>query len=137
MGHEKKKKMPTGVSVATKYPMRSAHTNDAFHARVHYYAHPALNNRLFKNLNKKISTMDGVDPVPHHFFFNFLGACRRRTPRTRVGLKVPKDASHRDLSDATPRSDLAPRAFAVGGTRKVVENVSAPWTAATRCRIHF
>ena len=36
-----------------------------------------------------------------------LGACRRRTPRTRVDLKVPEDASHPDRSDATLRSELA------------------------------
>ena len=41
------------------------------------------------------------------FFFQFLGACRRRAPRTCVGLKVPNDASHRDLSDAILRFDLA------------------------------
>ena len=39
--------------------------------------------------------------------FENLGACRRRTPRTRVDLKVPEDASHRDPSDATLRFDLA------------------------------
>ena len=38
-----------------------------------------------------------------------LGACRRRTPRTRVDLKVPEDAYHRDLSGATLRLELAPR----------------------------
>ena len=43
------------------------------------------------------------------FFFQFLGACRRRTPRICVDLRVRKDASHRVLSDATLRSDLAPR----------------------------
>jgi hypothetical protein len=52
-----------GVSVATKYPMRSIHTNDAFHARAHYYSHPALTSYLFGGLNKKISTMTDVDPV--------------------------------------------------------------------------
>ena len=43
------------------------------------------------------------------FFFDNLGACRRRTPGARVNLKVPKNASHRDLFDATLRFDLAPR----------------------------
>ena len=52
-----------GVSVATKYPMRSIHTNDAFHARAHYYSHPALTSYLFGGLNKKISTMTDIDPV--------------------------------------------------------------------------
>ena len=42
-------------------------------------------------------------------FFQYLGACRRRTQRTCIDLKVPKDASDRDLSDATLRFDLAPR----------------------------
>ena len=42
-----------------------------------------------------------------HFFLQNLGACRRRTPRTRVDPKVPKDASDRDLSDAALRLDLA------------------------------
>ena len=41
------------------------------------------------------------------FFSRRLGACRRRTPRTRVDLKVPQDAPHRDLSDAPLRFDLA------------------------------
>ena len=41
------------------------------------------------------------------FFFQYLRACRRRTPRTRADLKVLKDASCRDLSDATLRFDLA------------------------------
>ena len=50
--------------------------------------------------------------IPAHtcdVFFNISGACRRRTPRTRVDLKAPKDASHRGLFDAALRSDLAPR----------------------------
>ena len=41
------------------------------------------------------------------FFFQYLGACRRRTPRTRVGLKGPSDVSRPDLSNAALRSDLA------------------------------
>ena len=40
-------------------------------------------------------------------FVQYLGACRRRTPRTRIDLKVPTDASHRGLSDATLRFDPA------------------------------
>ena len=36
-----------------------------------------------------------------------FGACRRRTPRTRADLNVPKDASHQDPFGATFRSDLA------------------------------
>ena len=43
------------------------------------------------------------------FFCQRLGACRRRTPRTRVDLRVPKDASRRELSSAALRSDPAPR----------------------------
>ena len=31
---------------------------------------------------------------PRAFFFQYLGACRRRTPRSRVDLEAPKDASH-------------------------------------------
>ena len=46
---------------------------------------------------------------PPKYFFKCPGACRRQMPTTRADLKVPKDASHRDLSDATLRSDLAPR----------------------------
>ena len=59
-----------GVSVSTKYPMRSGHTNDAFHARMHYYAHPTLNNRLFTWLNKKIVNLQGIDPA-----FHLIGRC--------------------------------------------------------------
>ena len=59
-----------------------------------------------------------------HFFSQYLGACRRRPPRARVDLKVPKDASHQDISHAALRVDLA-----VGGQRrhptKVDENKSA------------
>ena len=40
-------------------------------------------------------------------FFQYLGASRRRTPRARVDLKVPDDAYHPDLSNATLRFDLA------------------------------
>ena len=40
-------------------------------------------------------------------FLGYLGARRRRTPRTRDDLKVPEDASDRELSDATLRFDLA------------------------------
>ena len=48
----------------------------------------------------------GRAAAPSVVFFQYLGACRRRTPRTRVGLKGPQDVSHRDLSDATLRFDL-------------------------------
>ena len=56
-----------------------------------------------------------------HFFFQHLGACRRRAPRSRADLKVPEDTSRRDFSGATRRSDLAPSAFAVGMPRKIVQ----------------
>ena len=59
-----------------------------------------------------------------HFFFQYLGACRQWTPRTRVDLKVPNDASHRDFSDANLRFDLA-LGVAIGMPRKVVRNRSA------------
>ena len=43
------------------------------------------------------------------------GACRRRTPRTRADLKVPKDAPHRRPFRRLPlRFDPAPSASAVG-----------------------
>ena len=42
------------------------------------------------------------------FFSQYLGARRRRTPRSPADPKVPEDASGRDLSDATLRFDLAP-----------------------------
>ena len=45
------------------------------------------------------SSSSSVRPI---FKKILVGACRRRTPRTRVDLKVPTDASHRDLSDANP-----------------------------------
>ena len=41
-----------------------------------------------------------------------------RTPRTRVDPKAPKDAPHRDLSDAALRFGPAPPAFAVGHAPK-------------------
>ena len=44
-------------------------------------------------------------------FFKHLGACRRRTPRTRVHLEVHPDASHRDLSDAAPLIRSSPRHY--------------------------
>ena len=40
-------------------------------------------------------------------FCKIFGGCQRRLPRTNVDLKAPKDASHRDFSDATLRFDLA------------------------------
>ena len=45
------------------------------------------------------------NPTELCFFkkIQFLGACRRRTPRTCVDLKAPKDASCRDHSGATVR----------------------------------
>ena len=48
---------------------------------------------------------------PSAVFFQHLGACRRRTPRTCVDLKAPKDAPHpRPLRLPTPPSPLwAPR----------------------------
>ena len=58
------------------------------------------------------------------FFFQHLGACRRRTPRTLVDVKVPKDASHQDLSNVTPLTRSNPSAFAVGMRRKVAKNKS-------------
>ena len=41
-------------------------------------------------------------------FHEYLGACRRRTPTVLAYLKVPTDASLRDLSDVTLRSVAAP-----------------------------
>ena len=41
------------------------------------------------------------------FCFQYFDACRRRTPRTCVYLKVPTHASHQGLSDPTLRFDLA------------------------------
>ena len=52
-----------GVSVATKYPMRSQYTSDAFSSRSHYFSHPSLISWLFSDLNRKISKMDEIDPV--------------------------------------------------------------------------
>ena len=37
----------------------------------------------------------------YFFFDKFFGACRRRSPRTRVHFKAPKDTTHPDPSDAT------------------------------------
>ena len=63
----------------------------------------------------------GREPWPAHIYarvsFDIFGACRRRTPTARADLKVPTDASCRDASDATLRSDPAPSAFAVGMRR--------------------
>ena len=46
------------------------------------------------------------------------GKCRQ----LRADLKVARDGSHRDLSDATLRSDLAPSAFAVSVRGKLAKN---------------
>ena len=43
------------------------------------------------------------------FFVQHLGACRRRTPRTHVDLKVPKDASHPRLFQRCPPIRSSPR----------------------------
>ena len=53
--------------------------------------------------------------------FNVFGACRRRTPRTEVDQRVPKDASRRDLSDATLLCDLAPRRMPSASSEKVAK----------------
>ena len=49
------------------------------------------------------------------FFFQHLGACRRRTPRAHVGLSMRRAAS-RPETFPTPPSDsvVAPRPLAVG-----------------------
>ena len=59
--------------------------------------------------------------VPSAVFFQYLGARRRLTPTTCVGLNVPTNASHRDLSDATLPIRSSPSALAVGMRRKVVQ----------------
>ena len=54
--------------------------------------------------------IEAFEPLPITWsvvFFQNLGACRRRAPRTRADLKVPKDASRQDLSASTLRFDLA------------------------------
>ena len=55
------------------------------------------------------------------FAFQHLGACRRRAPGTRADLKVPEDASRRDLRDATPPDSIEPSAC----PEKVAKNRSA------------
>ena len=46
--------------------------------------------------------------APDDFFLTFdLGACRRRTPRPRTDLKVPKNAPRQDLFDAACRFNPA------------------------------
>ena len=71
-------------------------------------------------------------------FFRHLGACRRRTPRTRVDLRVDSKKKRprrtRRASDATLRNPTqpAPRAFAVGVRRRDAKNRSAIWSSASR-----
>ena len=63
--------------------------------------------------------LDGcADPASVPLFFQYLGACRWRTPMACADLKAPKDASHRDLSDAPLRCRSSRRRFAVGMRRK-------------------
>ena len=50
---------------------------------------------------------DTSDLCTSIFLKKLFGACRRRTLRTRVDLKVTKDAPDRDLSDAAFRFDIA------------------------------
>ena len=42
------------------------------------------------------------------FFFHYLGACRRRTPRTRADLKVPRDTPHPRRSRCHPPFSIEP-----------------------------
>ena len=54
--------------------------------------------KTFKNFKEKNSftppfNTEGLYGGPSAFFFQYLGACRRRTPGTRVDLKVPEDTS--------------------------------------------
>ena len=57
------------------------------------------------NISTTTSTVYQV--TRERFFFQYLGAYRRRSPRTRVDQKVPKGASRRDLSSGALRCDLA------------------------------
>ena len=51
-----------------------------------------------------------LGPIPRpNTSAQYLGACQRRTPRTCGNPKAPRDASHRDLPDATLRFGLARR----------------------------
>ena len=43
-------------------------------------------------------------------FHGYLGACQQRNPRACADLKVPNDASRRDLSDTMLRPESALRA---------------------------
>ena len=47
-----------------------------------------------RSVDTKVALAMEQQLVMSALFFQYLGACRRRPPRTRVGLKVPKDASH-------------------------------------------
>ena len=69
---------------------------------------PGGSAQLSEMLSAALTTATDVE-YPARIFSRHLGACRRRPPRARADQKVPKDASHRDLSDATLRFDLAPR----------------------------
>ena len=63
------------------------------------------------------------------FFFSlsrYLGACRRRTPRTRVGLNVPNDASHpRSFRRGPPDGDLAPQRSSSTCAERLFKNNSS------------
>ena len=54
-------------------------------------------------------------------FFQCLGACRRRTPRTRAELKVPKDAPHPRPLRATIRPSPPRRSPSACAEKKVAK----------------
>ena len=67
---------------------------------------------LFRSMNEDFSRLERMAVVhlpgndskdrPSALFFQYLGACRRQTPRTRVDLKVPKDARLAETFPAVP-----------------------------------
>ena len=62
-----------------------------------------------------------AESVAACFFFQDLGACRRRMPRARADLKVPEDASCQRPFQCRPPIWTSLSAFAVGTPRNVVE----------------
>ena len=75
----------------------------------HARRHPLASRAALGVVLQGAAPNQAPDPhrdVIHNYFFQHLGACRRRTPRACADLKVSQDASRRDLSDATLRLDL-------------------------------
>ena len=81
--------------------------------------------------NKSVTAPSSGTSVP--IFFQHLGACRRRTPRTRVDLlDGPETRLTEDLSDAILPTRFAPRCWPSARPGEICSKIGRPRSAAAR-----